>query len=195
MRRGPGVRPPTPREVADLREYRRKRDPKATPEPFEGRDARTDRRPVFVVQRHSARRLHEPARSEKTIETCLRVSCMAGARTRAAPHVEQKRASASTGRAQRGQRASGGAEGSVSSVISGGSAVGPSYPGRRAPAIPRSGWPVATGARPAGSGSVGPAPAPGRSRPMSDLLVQRDGPVVTLVLDRPAKRNPLSLES
>ena len=51
--------------MADLREYRRKRDPKATPEPFEGRDARTDRRPVFVVQRHSARRLHYDLRLER----------------------------------------------------------------------------------------------------------------------------------
>jgi bifunctional non-homologous end joining protein LigD len=46
-----------------LREYRRKRDPKATPEPFGGQ--RSGREPIFVVQRHAARRLHYDFRLER----------------------------------------------------------------------------------------------------------------------------------
>ncbi len=48
-----------------LREYRRKRDPAKTPEPFaEGASARADA-PVFVVQRHDATRLHYDFRLER----------------------------------------------------------------------------------------------------------------------------------
>jgi bifunctional non-homologous end joining protein LigD len=47
-----------------LSEYRRKRDPKATPEPFEARRSRTAK-PIFVVQRHAARRLHYDFRLER----------------------------------------------------------------------------------------------------------------------------------
>jgi bifunctional non-homologous end joining protein LigD len=47
-----------------LSEYRRKRNPEATPEPFEGGRKRT-REPVFVVQRHDARRLHYDFRLER----------------------------------------------------------------------------------------------------------------------------------
>src|SRR5438093_4810724 len=47
----------------DLREYRRKRDPKTTPEPVGGR--KRGRRPIFVVQRHDARRLHYDFRLER----------------------------------------------------------------------------------------------------------------------------------
>src|SRR5438093_9491060 len=47
-----------------LSEYRRKRDPKATPEPFGGRGKRTNE-PIFVVQRHDARRLHYDFRLER----------------------------------------------------------------------------------------------------------------------------------
>src|SRR5919198_2916802 len=47
----------------DLREYRRKRDPKKTPEPF-GSRKRGDA-PIFVVQRHDARRLHYDFRLER----------------------------------------------------------------------------------------------------------------------------------
>jgi len=46
-----------------LDEYRRKRDPKRTPEPFGGR--RRGKAPVFVVQRHDARRLHYDFRLER----------------------------------------------------------------------------------------------------------------------------------
>jgi bifunctional non-homologous end joining protein LigD len=47
-----------------LTEYRRKRDPARTPEPFGGR--RNSRKlPVFVVQRHDARRLHYDLRLER----------------------------------------------------------------------------------------------------------------------------------
>ena len=48
--------------MAKLDEYRRKRDPKRTPEPVEG-DAPGG--PFFVVQRHSARRLHYDLRLER----------------------------------------------------------------------------------------------------------------------------------
>jgi bifunctional non-homologous end joining protein LigD len=46
-----------------LREYRRKRDPKQTPEPFKGAKKR-GKLPIFVVQRHDARRLHYDFRLE-----------------------------------------------------------------------------------------------------------------------------------
>ncbi len=49
--------------MAKLAEYRRKRDAAATPEPFSGR-ARGDA-PIFVVQRHDARRLHYDFRLER----------------------------------------------------------------------------------------------------------------------------------
>jgi bifunctional non-homologous end joining protein LigD len=53
------------REAAQvsLGEYRRKRDPKATPEPFSGA-ARRSPEAIFVVQRHDARRLHYDFRLE-----------------------------------------------------------------------------------------------------------------------------------
>jgi bifunctional non-homologous end joining protein LigD len=46
-----------------LSEYRRKRDPEATPEPFE--PGRRGKQPIFVVQRHDARRLHYDFRLER----------------------------------------------------------------------------------------------------------------------------------
>jgi len=46
-----------------LSEYRRKRDPKKTPEPFGG--TKRGRQPIFVVQRHDARRLHYDFRLER----------------------------------------------------------------------------------------------------------------------------------
>jgi bifunctional non-homologous end joining protein LigD len=46
-----------------LREYERKRDRKKTPEPFGG--SRRGKRPIFVVQRHDARRLHYDFRLER----------------------------------------------------------------------------------------------------------------------------------
>jgi bifunctional non-homologous end joining protein LigD len=49
--------------VAELREYRKKRDPKKTPEPFGGK--KRGKAPVFVVQRHDARRLHYDFRLER----------------------------------------------------------------------------------------------------------------------------------
>jgi bifunctional non-homologous end joining protein LigD len=45
-----------------LAEYRRKRDPKQTPEPFSG--GKRGKAPIFVVQRHQARRLHYDFRLE-----------------------------------------------------------------------------------------------------------------------------------
>jgi bifunctional non-homologous end joining protein LigD len=51
------------RGVADLRDYRRKRDPGKTPEPFGG--AGPGKAPLFVVQRHDARRLHYDLRLER----------------------------------------------------------------------------------------------------------------------------------
>src|SRR5438045_3629080 len=48
-----------------LKEYRRKRDPKETPEPFAGGKARRKKQPIFVVQRHDASRLHYDFRLEK----------------------------------------------------------------------------------------------------------------------------------
>src|SRR5881227_3098496 len=38
--------------MAELREYRRKRDPKRTPEPFGAK--KRGKQPIFVVQRHGA---------------------------------------------------------------------------------------------------------------------------------------------
>jgi bifunctional non-homologous end joining protein LigD len=49
--------------MATLRDYRRKRDPKATPEPFGSKKGGKD--PIFVVQRHDARRLHYDFRLER----------------------------------------------------------------------------------------------------------------------------------
>jgi bifunctional non-homologous end joining protein LigD len=48
---------------AKLREYRRKRDPKKTAEPFTS--GRKGKKPLFVVQRHDARRLHYDLRLER----------------------------------------------------------------------------------------------------------------------------------
>jgi bifunctional non-homologous end joining protein LigD len=48
-----------------LREYERKRDPKKTPEPFKGKRKRKAQGPIFVVQRHDARRLHYDFRLER----------------------------------------------------------------------------------------------------------------------------------
>src|SRR5256714_2175479 len=47
-----------------LTEYRRKRDPKQTSEPF-GKAKKKGRQPIFVVQRHDARRLHYDFRLER----------------------------------------------------------------------------------------------------------------------------------
>jgi bifunctional non-homologous end joining protein LigD len=49
--------------LAKLAEYRRKRDPKKTPEPFKG--GKRGKEPIFVVQRHDARRLHYDFRLER----------------------------------------------------------------------------------------------------------------------------------
>jgi bifunctional non-homologous end joining protein LigD len=50
--------------VAKLREYERKRDARKTPEPFGGRRGKR-KGPIFVVQRHDARRLHYDFRLER----------------------------------------------------------------------------------------------------------------------------------
>jgi bifunctional non-homologous end joining protein LigD len=50
--------------MPSLRDYERKRDRKKTPEPFGGRKGRK-RMPIFVVQRHDARRLHYDFRLER----------------------------------------------------------------------------------------------------------------------------------
>jgi bifunctional non-homologous end joining protein LigD len=47
-----------------LSEYKRKRDPKKTPEPFSAKKGKTND-PIFVVQRHDARRLHYDFRLER----------------------------------------------------------------------------------------------------------------------------------
>jgi bifunctional non-homologous end joining protein LigD len=47
-----------------LSEYKRKRDPKKTPEPFGAKSGRK-KEPIFVVQRHDARRLHYDFRLER----------------------------------------------------------------------------------------------------------------------------------
>jgi bifunctional non-homologous end joining protein LigD len=49
--------------VAKLDEYKRKRDPKQTPEPFG--NAKRGKEPIFVVQRHDASRLHYDFRLER----------------------------------------------------------------------------------------------------------------------------------
>jgi bifunctional non-homologous end joining protein LigD len=49
--------------VAKLAEYKRKRDPKKTPEPFGGK--KKGKEPIFVVQRHDARSLHYDFRLER----------------------------------------------------------------------------------------------------------------------------------
>ncbi len=51
--------------MAKLAEYRRKRDPKRTSEPFPGRRKGAKKQPIFVVQRHDARRLHYDFRLER----------------------------------------------------------------------------------------------------------------------------------
>src|SRR5213592_4491983 len=48
--------------MTSLEEYRRRRDPKRTPEPFSSKKRGTA--PIFVVQRHAARRLHYDFRLE-----------------------------------------------------------------------------------------------------------------------------------
>ena len=48
-----------------LRDYERKRDPKKTPEPFGSGARGRGKAPVFVVQRHDARRLHYDFRLER----------------------------------------------------------------------------------------------------------------------------------
>src|SRR5213082_2597065 len=47
-----------------LKQYRRKRDPKKTAEPF-GKAKKREKQPIFVVQRHDARRLHYDFRLER----------------------------------------------------------------------------------------------------------------------------------
>ncbi len=49
--------------MAELSDYRRKRDPRRTPEPFGG--GTSGAAPLFVVQRHDARRLHYDLRLER----------------------------------------------------------------------------------------------------------------------------------
>ena len=49
--------------MAKLAEYKKKRDPKKTPEPFGG--GKRGKKPIFVVQRHDARRLHYDFRLER----------------------------------------------------------------------------------------------------------------------------------
>ena len=49
--------------MAKLAEYRKKRDPKRTPEPFGAK--KKGKQPIFVVQRHDARRLHYDFRLER----------------------------------------------------------------------------------------------------------------------------------
>jgi bifunctional non-homologous end joining protein LigD len=49
---------------AKLSEYKRKRDPKKTPEPFGAKRGKA-KEPIFVVQRHDARRLHYDFRLER----------------------------------------------------------------------------------------------------------------------------------
>jgi bifunctional non-homologous end joining protein LigD len=48
-----------------LSEYKRKRDPNKTPEPFGGKKGEA-KEPIFVVQRHDARRLHYDFRLERS---------------------------------------------------------------------------------------------------------------------------------
>ena len=49
--------------MAKLAEYRKKRDPTKTPEPFTGKKGAEE--PIFVIQRHDARRLHYDFRLER----------------------------------------------------------------------------------------------------------------------------------
>src|SRR5437867_8226309 len=49
--------------MTSLEEYRRRRDPKRTPEPFSSK--KRGKEPLFVVQRHAARRLHYDFRLER----------------------------------------------------------------------------------------------------------------------------------
>src|SRR5919198_3573158 len=49
--------------MSELREYRKKRDPSKTPEPFSSKEKGGE--PIFVVQRHDARRLHYDFRLER----------------------------------------------------------------------------------------------------------------------------------
>src|ERR671937_868111 len=51
--------------MANLDQYREKRRPGKTPEPFSSRRERSPRQPLFVVQRHQARRLHYDFRLER----------------------------------------------------------------------------------------------------------------------------------
>ena len=55
------------RSAVSLSEYRRKRDPKKTPEPFAAGAEPSSQQPIFVVQRHDARRapLRLPARAQR----------------------------------------------------------------------------------------------------------------------------------
>jgi len=48
-----------------LTEYERKRKHEETPEPFTGKRGKANRQPIFVVQRHDARRLHYDFRLER----------------------------------------------------------------------------------------------------------------------------------
>jgi bifunctional non-homologous end joining protein LigD len=51
--------------MPDLERYRAKRHADRTPEPFENGRTQTGKAPIFVVQRHSARRLHYDLRLER----------------------------------------------------------------------------------------------------------------------------------
>jgi bifunctional non-homologous end joining protein LigD len=54
------------KKTPKLASYRAKRDPKATPEPFaDGKRRPRRKQPIFVVQRHDARRLHYDFRLER----------------------------------------------------------------------------------------------------------------------------------
>jgi bifunctional non-homologous end joining protein LigD len=57
------AKPPEGALMPKLQEYRKKRDPKKTPEPFGGK--KKGKEPIFVVQRHDARRLHYDFRLER----------------------------------------------------------------------------------------------------------------------------------
>jgi bifunctional non-homologous end joining protein LigD len=52
-----------PKAKAKLAEYKKKRDPKKTPEPFGS--SKRGKEPIFVVQRHAARSLHYDFRLER----------------------------------------------------------------------------------------------------------------------------------
>src|SRR5436309_6272971 len=49
--------------MAKLAEYKKKRDPRKTPEPFGS--SKRGKKPIFVIQRHDARRLHYDFRLER----------------------------------------------------------------------------------------------------------------------------------